>query len=413
MLERHEARIQAMTRQALGLRARRRALRRGIHDGATRAGDRPGVNTHASLLRWYRRHRRELPWRQTRDPYAIWVAETMLQQTRSETVLRYYPRFLRRFPNVSTLAQAPESAVLAAWSGLGYYARARHLRLAARQIVARHGGELPGDPQALRSLPGIGRYTAGAVASIAFGIPTPVLDGNVARVFARHFKVRGPIRRPAVAATLWQIAEDLVDRSSPGDWNQALMELGARLCTPRAPACARCPLRPSCAAYHTGWVARLPDPPSRRSPRRVRRACLVLEGDGRVLMIRHDRGPLLRGLWEFPTAEPRRGEALEAAAQRELARLGVRCRALREGVRILHTITNRRIETFVFHARLDRRVRERRPGARWFRHRELDGIPLSSVGLRIAAGLSSGDDRVDWPPGTSTAIPPPELRSQD
>ena len=349
------------------------------------------MNTRASLLRWYRRHRRDLPWRQTRDPYSIWVAETMLQQTRSETVRRYYPRFLRRFPSVSALARAPESAVLAAWSGLGYYARARHLRLAARRVAARHGGELPGDPRALRALPGIGRYTAGAVASIGFGIPAPVLDGNVARVLARHFMVRGAIRAPKVAARLWQIAEDLVDRSSPGDWNQALMELGARLCTPRAPACPRCPLRSTCAAYRAGSVERLPDPPPRHPPRRVRRACLVLKDDDRVLMIRNDRGRLLRGLWEFPSVEPKPAETLEAAAREELTRLGVRRAPLRAGGRILHTITNRRIETFVFHARLDRRAPARRPGMRWFRPRELAGLPLSAVGLRIAAGFSHGD----------------------
>jgi A/G-specific adenine glycosylase len=347
------------------------------------------VNTRASLLRWYRRHRRDLPWRQARDPYSIWVAETMLQQTRSETVLRYYPGFLRRFPSVAALARAPESAVLAAWSGLGYYARARHLRLAARQIVARHGGELPGDLRALRALPGIGRYTAGAVASIGFGIATPVLDGNVARVLARHFKVRGEIRAPKVIGALWQIAEGLVDRSSPGDWNQALMELGARLCTPRAPACPRCPLRPSCAAYRAGWVERLPDPPLRRPARHVRRACVVLSDKDRVLMIHRNRGRLLRGLWEFPAAEPRRGETLQTAAERELTRLGIRRARLREGARILHTITNRRIETFVFHARLDGRASADRAGARWFGPRELARLPLSAVGLRIAAGLGS------------------------
>jgi A/G-specific adenine glycosylase len=347
------------------------------------------VKTSASLLRWYRRHRRDLPWRQSRDPYSIWIAETMLQQTRSETVLRYYRRFLRRFPSVSVLARAPESAVLAAWSGLGYYARARNVRLAARQIVARHGRMLPADPRALRALPGIGRYTAGAVASIAFGVATPVVDGNVARVLARHFKIRGAIRSPKATAALWQIAEGLVDRSSPGDWNQALMELGARLCTPRAPACLRCPLRPSCAAYRTGWVDRLPDPPPRRPPRRVRRACVVLADDERVLMVHRGRGRLLRGLWEFPAAEARAGETLQAAAERELARLGIRRAPLRGGARIRHTITNRRIETFVFYACVDGHPPACRPGTRWFAPRELARLPLSAVGLRIAAGLGS------------------------
>ncbi len=251
------------------------------------------------------------------------------------------------------------------------------------------GEKLPGDLRALRALPGIGGYTAGAVASIAFGIATPVVDGNVARVLARHFKIRGSIRAPKVTATLWQIAERLVDRSSPGDWNQALMELGARLCTPRAPACPRCPLQPSCAAHRAGWVDRLPDPPPRRPPRRVRRACVVLADDERVLMIHRDQGRLLRGLWEFPAAEPRSGETLQTAAERELARLGIRRARLREGARILHTITNRRIETFIFHARVDGDPPAPRPGTRWFATRELARLPLSAVGLRIAAGLTS------------------------
>src|SRR5262245_791594 len=201
----------------------------------------------AQVLRWYRRHRRDLPWRRTRDPYAIWVAETMLQQTRSETVQRYFARFLGRFPTVAALARARESAVLTLWSGLGYYSRARHLHRAARRVVAAHEGRVPADPAALRALPGVGRYTAGAIASIAFGRAEPVLDGNVARVLARWFGVRGDPRSSAVQATLWNLATLLVHSRAPGEWNQALMELGATLCTPRHPGCGRCPVRSQCA----------------------------------------------------------------------------------------------------------------------------------------------------------------------
>jgi len=339
------------------------------------------------LLRWYRRHRRDLPWRRTRDPYAIWVAETMLQQTRSETVLRYYPRFLARFPTIRSLARAPESAVLTVWSGLGYYSRARGLHAAARLLVREQGGRLPEDPAVIRSLPGVGRYTAGAVASIAFGRPVPLLDGNVARVFARYFKVHGTLRTPATETRLWGLAEALVRGPSPGDWNQALMELGATVCTARAPACPRCPIHSTCAAYVTGWVDRLPERAPRRASRRVRRVSVVLEHSGRVLLVRRDDGRLLRGLWEFPSVALDGGASAETAVRDELRRLGAGRPPVRPHGKVVHAIMNQRIENQIFLANLRRRKPPRRTGTRWARPRDLERLPVSAAGLRILAAL--------------------------
>ena len=338
-----------------------------------------------ALLRWYRRRGRRLPWRQTRDPYAIWISEAMLQQTRVETVLRYWPRFLRRFPTLGHLARAREDSVLAAWSGLGYYSRARSLRQAARVVMSRHDGAIPADAEALRALPGVGRYTAGAVASIAFGIAAPVVDGNVARVLARLFAVSGDPRAPAVSKRLWELAASLVPRARPGDWNQALMELGATVCRPRSPACDPCPLRAACAARRRGAVARFPQA-SRRPPTVTeRRALAVVEHEGYVLLVRQEHGRLLRDLYEFPGVTLGPAADARTALRRELARLGVaRDTALASFGSVRHTILNRRIETLVFRAR----ARQARSAAgRWVPLARLSRLPLSAAGIRVRESL--------------------------
>jgi A/G-specific adenine glycosylase len=345
------------------------------------------------VLRWYRRHRRDLPWRRTRDPYAIWVAEIMLQQTRSETVLRYFDRFLRRFPTVGSLARAPQSAVLTLWSGLGYYSRARHLHMAAQRVATAHAGRVPATPRALLALPGVGHYTAGALASIAFGRREPVLDGNVARVLARWFGVRGDPRAGPIRAKLWKLAADLVSPRAPGDWNQALMELGATVCTPRAPSCERCPLRAECLARRRDCTDEVPGRTRRPPPERVRRAALVVEWRGKVLLVRRDAGQLLRGLWEFPAIDADAREEAERAAGRLLSGLGAGGGPLRARGKIVHTVVRRRIETTVFHVRAGSRVTRDRATARWFRPDELADVPLSSLGLRIAAQLVSPASR--------------------
>ncbi|MGE0406733.1 MAG: A/G-specific adenine glycosylase, partial [Candidatus Korobacteraceae bacterium] len=248
------------------------------------------------LLRWYRVHRRALPWRETSDSYAIWVSEVMLQQTRVAAVLSHYRRFLDRFPSVFTLAEAELPEVLSAWSGLGYYRRARGLHAAARKIVQEHDGQLPRTAEQLLPLPGFGRYTAAAVASIAFGQPVAVLDGNVERVLRRLSGISD-----ANTNTLWRAAEELLSRRFPSDFNQAMMELGATICLPVAPRCPSCPVRGWCAARHSAnGSAALRGKP--RSPRHSLEISVMLaQRSGRVLLIRRpESATVMPGLWELP-----------------------------------------------------------------------------------------------------------------
>jgi A/G-specific adenine glycosylase len=253
------------------------------------------------LLDWYDDNQRDLPWRRVSDPYAIWVSEVMSQQTRVDTVIDYWQRWLQRFPDVESLAAADSDDVMRVWSGLGYYRRARYLLEASRVIVADLGGELPSTAAQLRELPGIGRYTAGAIASIAFGEAVPAVDGNVTRVVSRLFVIDGEPHRAAFRRAIESHAAELVDPARPGCSNQALMELGATVCTPRKPACLRCPVHAHCEAFATGDPEAFPPARKRKPPRPERRTTLVfIDGDGRVWMRRRSQEGLLAGLWEFP-----------------------------------------------------------------------------------------------------------------
>jgi A/G-specific adenine glycosylase len=305
------------------------------------------LDRRRALRAWYRRRRRDLPWRSTRDPYRIWVSEIMLQQTRVDVVLPYYDAFLLRFPTVAALAAAREPEVLAAWAGLGYYRRARHLHAAARLVVREHAGRVPNDPDAFRRLPGVGRYTAGAVLSIAFDRPLAVLDGNVARVLSRWHALAVSVRNDSDAKRLWGLADSLVPMRNPGDWNQALMELGATICTPRRPRCQECPVMRWCRAGLAGRPEAFPRVLPRRPPERVRRAVVLIERGAAVLMARRS-GALLDGLWEPPGVELAGSGSARAPLRGALARLGVRARLGKTGERVRHTITHRQIEVEVW-----------------------------------------------------------------
>lgn len=273
-----------------------------------RAGACPGESSRddlrAPLLAWYEAHRRDLPWRRIDDPYGVWISEAMLQQTRVEVVIPYWERFLERFPTVGDLAAADEDDVVAAWSGLGYYRRARALRTAAAEIVERHGGEFPRTRAEAEALTGVGPYTAGAVLSIAHGLAEAVVDGNVARVFARWFELQAPLGSSKLNRELWRRAEELVPPDDPGAWNQALMELGATLCTPRNPDCPACPVAHACAAHRGGRAAELPVPAPKRATVDVRLEIVLVERDGEVLVQRRARDAgRMAGMWELPTRE--------------------------------------------------------------------------------------------------------------
>lgn len=272
----------------------------------------PRARFSNSLLEWFDRHRRDLPWRRTRDPFAILVSEVMLQQTRVETVIPYYLRFLERFPDPATLAAAPLEDVLALWAGLGYYRRARLLKRTAEAVVGAHGGEFPRDPAELEELPGIGRYTAGAVASIAFSRRAPLVDGNVARVFSRLHRIAGDLKERAVEKRVWALAEELLPADRPGDFNQALMELGAVVCTPANPRCDDCPVARHCEARRAGEVDRYPSPRTRKAAIEVRLASVIVRDGARVGVVRRAGGKM-EGLHDFPAVELARDADAEAS----------------------------------------------------------------------------------------------------
>ena len=276
-----------------------------------------------ALLDWYDRNARILPWRGIHDPYRTWVSETMLQQTRVETVIPYYERFTARFPTLADLASAEEDEVLKLWEGLGYYSRARNLLRGARQVQADWKGELPRDPAALETIHGIGPYTARAIASIAFGMPVPAVDGNVIRVLSRLDGIRENPLRGDIRGRLWQRAAELVPSDRPGDYNQAVMDLGATICVPGTPDCDRCPLCGFCDAWVKGDAASLPVLPTARPPKELRWEVLILFSGDRVLLRRRTE-KLLQGLWCFPMLPE--GTDLPSAAKRKwrlpLLRLG-------------------------------------------------------------------------------------------
>lgn len=270
------------------------------------------------LLPWYARHARSLPWRGHPDPYAVWVSEIMLQQTRVETVIPYFERWMGRFPSLAALAAADEQDVLRHWEGLGYYSRARSLWRAARQVMQQHAGQLPRSAAELARLPGIGPYTAGAIASMAFGLDEPALDGNIRRVLARVFNVALPARSPAGERELWRLARQQLPPGQAGDFNQALMDLGAQVCTPRNPQCAACPLAGDCAARALGLQAERPVLTKKPPVPHYLVTAAVLRRDGSVLLARRPADGLLGGLWEFPGGKVEAGESLEQALAREL-----------------------------------------------------------------------------------------------
>lgn len=344
--------------------------------GLSRAAD--------ALTAWYEAHRRDLPWRRTSDPYAIWVAEVMLQQTQVRTVVGYWQPFLDRFPTPAALARASEEQVLAAWSGLGYYRRARALHAGARAVVLRHGGRLPRDPRLLRELPGVGRYTAGAIASIAFGLGEPVLDGNVRRVLSRLLALDA--RRVGTANAdrrLWEVAGKLARLAEPGTLNQALMELGALVCTPRDPACARCPLRAPCRARRRGNPETYPPPRARRPSQTEEVAVAWIARRGRLLLERPAPDAPLRGTWDLPAVRVApAGQARETLARALRARHGLGVAVGAELARASHTILYRRLRLTVFSCR-PLAGPCRTPLRRWIAPAGLDSVAVSGATRKV------------------------------
>ena len=328
------------------------------------------------LIGWYDRNRRDLPWRRTRDPYAIWVSEVMLQQTRVETVVPYYERFLKRFPTAESLAAADEDTVLAHWSGLGYYRRARLLHRGVREVVSSYGGEVPVDARARQALPGVGRYTAGAIGSIAYGREEPVVDGNVSRVLARLRRIETPLGTTETTRRLWSEAQGLVRGERPGDLNQALMELGATVCTPRRPRCERCPVRADCEGLAAGKVESLPMRPPRRAPKPQDLEAVVAtrgRGSEKRVWLTKGEGALFGGLWSVPMQSKARDALREAGLQARLRN--------QPSARVEHVLTHRRLRIDVYRAPAAHGTPSE--SLRLFDIDALDGVGVSSLTRKI------------------------------
>lgn len=346
---------------------------------------------HTKLLAWYATQARDLPWRRTRDPYAVWISEIMLQQTQVERVKEYYERWMERFPTIEALAAASLDEVLKLWEGLGYYARARNIHRAAREVVAKHGGKLPETVEGLLELPGIGRYTAGAIASIAFGVPAAALDGNLKRVLARVTGLTLPINRPAGENALWEIAEALVPAERAGDWNQALMDLGATLCVPQSPRCLLCPLQGLCIAQIEGLQSDLPVRAARQPrPHYQVTAGLIWNASGELLIAQRPLDKMLGGLWEFPGGKCEAGETLDACLRRELREeLGIEVEVGERLTVVQHGYTHFSITLHAFHCR--HLAGEPQPfgvaDCRWVRPTDLEAFAWPRTDRQIIAAL--------------------------
>lgn len=333
------------------------------------------------ILKWYARHGRSLPWRGHPDPYAVWVSEIMLQQTRVETVIPYFERWMKLFPDVKKLAAAKEQDILNAWEGLGYYSRARNLHKAAKIVASKFNGELPRDLEALRSLPGVGRYTVGAIASIAFQMDAPTLDGNLRRIFARLYDVTERADSPAGEKKLWEYAAQNVPRGNAGDFNQGLMDVGATICLPKNPRCLLCPLKKMCKARKNGTQELRPVlKPKKQVPQFVHAAAVIVER-GRVLLSRRPSTGLLGGMWEFPNTRVEENPAGELEKALKAARkLHVKKEA--DLVTVYHAYSHFRVVVHAF--RCTAVSLPKTNTLKWVKIDTLDEYPMGKVDRQIA-----------------------------
>ena len=343
------------------------------------------------LLGWYRRQKRDLPWRRAVDPYAIWISEIMLQQTTVGAVIPYYERWLKVFPDTRSLASAPLRKVLKAWQGLGYYARARNIHAAAKIFVKRHGGRIPEDYATLRSAPGFGPYTTSAVLSLAYRQPFPVLDSNVRRVMMRLLGLHGLAdgrHDKAISARL----EELIARRSPGNFNQAIMELGAIVCRSRSPLCPICPVQTFCAAFAKGEQELIPQP-KKVSYRQIAAVVGIIEDGGRVLIQQRPDTGLLAGLWEFPGGKIRRGEGRIRALSREIQEeTGTEISEPRFFMTVDHSYTQYQVTLHAFRCSLKTGSQPiGRAHLKWVRRRDLRKYPFPSGSAKIIRGLEESD----------------------
>jgi len=359
------------------------------------------------LLAWFSRHARTMAWRETSDPYRIWVSEIMLQQTRVETVLPYYRKFLEAFPSVEALAASSSDAVMKAWAGLGYYARARNLRHAAGTVVREFGGRIPSTVEELVRLPGVGRSTAGAIAAIAFGRDAPILDANAKRVIARLIALEADPSGPEASRLLWETSAGLIAPGTGRDTALALMDLGATVCLPRNPRCGICPLSRMCEGFRRGIVERIPPKGVRAPvPRRTAAAAVIFDGRGRVFIDRRPPEGLLGGMWEFPGGEVPDGSPPRGWLAREIrSRWGMTLAGLEELPPLRHAYSHFQVTLVPFRGRVRAGAPPKGAEGRWIPPEELDRYPFPGIFRKLIARIFPGAA-----PGAATA-PPAASRS--
>jgi A/G-specific adenine glycosylase len=348
-----------------------------------------------NLLRWFDIYQRKLPWRETDDPYHIWISEVMLQQTQVKKVLEYYQKFVDRFPTIHALAEADLQDVLKTWEGLGYYARARNLHKAAQAVVAEMNAEIPSDYATFRKLPGVGDYIAAAVQSIAFNVPYAVVDGNVKRVLARLFLIDAPINQSASAKIFQEKADLLLDPDTPGGFNPAMMELGATICRPKSPTCLVCPVNELCGAFVAGRESEYPVRVKSKPTPEYHHAVGVIEKEGRVLITQRPRDGLLGGLWEFPGVEIDSGETTQAACLRgmgEVVNISVEIIDFLTQVRHAYTHFKVVVDVFRCRHRSGEVVLNGPVDYRWIRLDEIEAFPFPRVNHKFMP-LLRGDER--------------------
>ncbi|MCH8547921.1 MAG: A/G-specific adenine glycosylase [Balneolaceae bacterium] len=347
------------------------------------------------LLNWYRNVKRDLPWRDTNDPYRIWISEVMSQQTRIDTVIPYYNRFTEAFPTVYDLASAERQQVLKLWEGLGYYSRARNLQDAAKTVVEEYDGKVPSDYDEIIKLKGVGPYTAAAVLSIAFNKPHAVMDGNVMRVITRFYGIESDIRSTHTKKEIQQLADNLIPESNPGDFNQGLMELGATVCTPSSPACSDCPLQLECTVAHSVRTETIPyKSPAKKVPHHQIAVGLIVNSEGELLIALRPEDVMLGGLWEFPGGKKEKGEKLNETVARELKEeLGVEVEVLDEFQSLKHAYSHFKITLTAFWCRIEKGTPKPKSGdeLRWVSLNQIDEYPFPKANKTLIGSLLEMD----------------------
>ncbi|MFH2038815.1 MAG: A/G-specific adenine glycosylase [Chloroflexota bacterium] len=343
------------------------------------------------LLHWYAHHARKLPWRNLKDPYAIWISEIMLQQTRVDTVIPYFNKWMKQYPNVFELSLSTESDVLSIWEGLGYYRRARSLHLAAQKIVEEYQGNFPHDVMELIKLPGIGRYTAGAIASIAFNEDVTTLDGNIRRVFARLFDVQMVANSPVGEKYLWRLLESELPRGKAGDFNQALMDMGATLCIPQDPDCEQCPLMDLCLANARGVQNERPILKAKPIQKFFTYVCGIIQKENSYLLVKKPSHGLLGGLWEFPNDRKfSELDSLEKNLENLLVqKFGIEVQILNKQVTIKHAYTHFRLILHAFNCNLITESVEKKGLYQWVPCAELPNYPMGKIARQISIALTA------------------------